>query len=48
MRRRHVIAFGILAGWAVVIGMHVRREYFKTTDLLLEEGARSLAPGRYW
>jgi transglutaminase-like putative cysteine protease len=48
VKRRRIVGAAILAGWAVVIGMHVQREYFKTTDLLLEEGARSLAPGRYW
>lgn len=43
--RRRVLAIGILILWVVVVGVHVRREYFKPLALRLEEGARSIAPG---
>ena len=42
--RRYVGAL-IIVVWIGVLGMHVRREYFKGEDVLLTEGARSLAPG---
>lgn len=48
MKLRTVIGPVILVAWAGVVGLHVRREYFKTTTVQLEEGARSLAPGRFW
>jgi transglutaminase-like putative cysteine protease len=48
LKLRTVVGTGILVAWAGVIGLHVRREYFKTSTVLLTEGARSLAPGRYW
>ncbi|HUF11929.1 MAG TPA: transglutaminase-like domain-containing protein [Longimicrobiales bacterium] len=35
----------VILAWIGVLGMHVRREYFKGELLRLEEGARSLAPG---
>lgn len=45
---RRVIGAAILLVWAGVVGMHVKREYFKPDLLRLEEGARSLAPGSYF
>ena len=45
---RRVTGVAILIVWAGVLGMHVRREYFKPAELRLEEGARSLAPGAYF
>jgi len=45
---RRVAGVAILALWAAVIGMHVRREYFKPAAMRLEEGARTLAPGSYF
>ncbi len=38
----------VLALWVVVVGMHVRREYFKSETLILAEGAQALAPGSYF
>lgn len=45
---RRVFGVAILVVWAVVLGMHVKREYFKPMALRLEEGARTLAPGSYY
>ena len=42
--RRYLGALVIVV-WIGVLGMHVRREYFKGEDVLLTEGARALAPG---
>lgn len=42
--RRYLGALVVLV-WVGVLGMHVRREYFKGEDVLLTEGARALAPG---
>lgn len=43
--RRRVLAFGILGVWITVVGIHVRREYFRPLSLVLEEGAAALGPG---
>ena len=48
MKLRTVVGPAILVAWAAVLGFHVRREYFKSSAMLLTEGARSLAPGRFW
>ncbi|HEX6559539.1 MAG TPA: transglutaminase-like domain-containing protein [Longimicrobiales bacterium] len=45
---RRAAGVAILLFWAGVIGMHVRREYFKPLAMRLEEGARTLAPGSYY
>ena len=42
---RRILASGILVLWAAVLGMHVRREYFRPLSSRIELGARSLAPG---
>ena len=42
---RRVLGVAIVLVWIGVLGMHVRREYFKGEDVLLTEGARALAPG---
>ncbi|MCI0434959.1 MAG: transglutaminase-like domain-containing protein [Gemmatimonadetes bacterium] len=46
MKRRAGIA--IVVGWLIVIGAHVRREYFRPEAERIEAGARSLAPGSYF
>jgi hypothetical protein len=43
--RRRLLAYGILALWAGVVAVHIRREYFKPLAARLELGAQSLAPG---
>ncbi|MGQ0561750.1 MAG: transglutaminase-like domain-containing protein [Gemmatimonadota bacterium] len=45
---RRALGVAILLIWAGVVGLHVRREYFKPLALRLEEGARSLAPGSHY
>ena len=45
---RRFIGAAVILVWIGVLGMHVRREYFKGEELLLEEGARSIAPGSYF
>jgi transglutaminase-like putative cysteine protease len=45
---RHLIAAGILAGWLLTLGWHVRREYFRPPALELAMGARGLAPGTHF
>ncbi|MGQ0816095.1 MAG: transglutaminase-like domain-containing protein [Gemmatimonadota bacterium] len=45
---RRALAVAILLLWAGVVGLHIRREYFKPVALRVEEGARSLAPGSYF
>ena len=47
LRTRHIVSAVILLAWGAVIALHVRREYFKSEELLLTEGARGLGPGRY-
>ncbi|MEO5509334.1 MAG: transglutaminase-like domain-containing protein [Longimicrobiales bacterium] len=48
MRLRTIIGPAVVIAWVGVLGLHVRREYFKSSTTLLAEGARSLAPGRFW
>jgi hypothetical protein len=48
MRSRRAIAAAVLAGWAVAIGWHVRREYFRPSAERLALGARALAPGTHF
>lgn len=43
-----VLAIGILATWLVVLGWHVRREYFRPASEVLAMGARSLGPGTHF
>jgi hypothetical protein len=43
-----VLAFAILALWFVVVGAHIRREYFRPETDRIALGARSLAPGSYF
>ena len=45
---RRFIGAAIVVVWIGVLGMHVRREYFKGEEVLLTEGARALAPGSYF
>ncbi len=48
MSRKRILAGAILAGWLVVLGVHIRREYFKPESVVLAEGAGTLAPGTYF
>ena len=48
MKARRIIGVAIVALWIVVLGIHVRREYFRSETLVLAEGARALAPGSYF
>ncbi|MFW6080224.1 MAG: transglutaminase-like domain-containing protein, partial [Gemmatimonadota bacterium] len=41
---RRALALGVLAVWVVVVGMHIKREYFRAEDEVLVAGARSLGP----
>ena len=43
--RRRILGLAILALWLAVVGMHVRRTYFRSNAARLELGARRLAPG---
>jgi transglutaminase-like putative cysteine protease len=45
---RRALGVAILLLWAGVVGIHIKREYFKPIALQIEEGARSLAPGSYY
>ena len=45
---RRVVATVILVVWASVVGVHVRREYFKPLAARLEAGARDFAPGTHF
>lgn len=45
---RRIAGILILLVWAGVVGIHIKREYFKPVAMRLEEGARSLAPGSYY
>lgn len=42
---RRVVPLAILAVWVVVVGIHVRREYFPPLADRIEVGARAIAPG---
>ncbi len=48
MRLRSVVGFGILAVWLTVLGLHVKREYFRPESEVIATGARSLAPGSHF
>jgi hypothetical protein len=48
LEKRRIAAFLMLAAWAVTIGFHVKREYFRPSLERLVVGARSLAPGSYF
>lgn len=48
MKLRSLVGSGILALWVGVLGLHVRREYFRSEVDRIEAGARSLAPGSYF
>src|SRR5512142_1784611 len=43
--RRRILGLSILVVWVVVVGMQVRRAYFRPAAARLELGARRLAPG---
>lgn len=45
LRSRNILAGSILLLWVVVMGWHVRREYFQPELARLAEAALSLAPG---
>ena len=45
---RRILGAAVILVWIGVLGMHVRREYFKGEEVLLTEGARALAPGSYF
>ena len=45
---RRALGAAVILVWIGVLGMHVRREYFKGEEVLLTEGARALAPGTYF
>src|SRR5687767_3808863 len=45
---RRALGVAILLLWAGVVGVHIKREYFKPIAMQIEEGARSLAPGSYF
>jgi len=42
---RRILGWTILLAWLGVLGLHVRREYFKGELVRMAEGARTLAPG---
>jgi transglutaminase-like putative cysteine protease len=48
VRLRSVIGLGILALWMGVLGLHVRREYFRSAGEIIAAGARTLAPGSHF
>lgn len=48
MKLRSILGFGILALWIGVLGVHVKREYFRSEAELIASGARSLAPGSHF
>jgi len=48
MKLRSLVGWSILTGWLVVMGIHVKREYFVAEADRLAEGARRLAPGSYY
>jgi len=45
---RRNLAYAVLGLWIIVLGFHVRREYFKPLATRLAERARSLNPGSYF
>ncbi|MEJ2187406.1 MAG: transglutaminase-like domain-containing protein, partial [Gemmatimonadota bacterium] len=48
MSRKRIIGGAILVGWLAVLGVHIRREYFKPESAVLAQGAGTLAPGTYF
>src|SRR5690606_10331965 len=48
MSSRRIIGVSVLAIWVVMVGWHVRREYFVPEAARLAAGARMLAPGTHW
>ena len=48
MISRRIIGVSVLAIWVVMVGWHVRREYFVPEAARLAAGARMLAPGTHW
>ncbi|MGD8279363.1 MAG: hypothetical protein PVH00_15100, partial [Gemmatimonadota bacterium] len=48
MRLRSVVGLGILAAWLAVLGLHVKREYFRPESEVMATGARSLAAGTHF
>jgi transglutaminase-like putative cysteine protease len=48
MGGRRAAAWAVLAVWAAVVGMHIRREYFRPETERLALGARALAPGSHF
>jgi hypothetical protein len=45
---RRSVALALLLAWFVVLGFHVRREYFPASGARLAAGARLLAPGTHF
>jgi transglutaminase-like putative cysteine protease len=48
LSRKRIIGGAILILWLVVLGVHIRREYFRPESVALAEGAGRLAPGTYF
>src|SRR5919108_1438649 len=48
MHAHRLAGLAVLAVWLVVVGWHVRREYFQSEGARLAAGARTLAPGMHW
>jgi len=48
VKLRSTLGWSILALWVAVLGLHVKREYFRPESERLEAGARSLAPGSHF
>lgn len=48
MNRKQIVGGAILLGWLAVVGVQIRREYFKPESVVLAEGAGMLAPGTYF
>lgn len=48
LKSRRFLGGAVLLVWVGVIGIHVKREYFKPEAARMEEGARLLAPGSYF
>jgi hypothetical protein len=48
MMNRRNIGISVLALWLLVVGWHVRREYFQPEGTRMALGARALAPDAHW
>lgn len=48
VKLRSVVGLGILALWIGVLGLHIRREYFRSEVDVIAAGARALAPGSHF